>query len=337
MRSDEIFGTTPDGEAVRRVTISSGGLTAKILTWGAIIQDLRLEGHEAPLTLGFEQFQDYLHYINYFGAVAGRHANRIRDGRFTIDGLGYEIEAGDPERNGLHGGSGGYARRNWTLADSGDDFVTLSLADADGTMGFPGALDVRCTYRVIAPATLSVTFTATTDRLTLCNLAQHAYFNLDDGGSTASSGHELVINADAYLPVDEALLPTGEVRAVEGTSFDFRKPREINPLSDAFRYDHNFCLSRRRGSLNRAAWAKGAKSGVEMEVWTTEPGLQFYAGHYVTPDGIGLDGRRYAPFAGFCLEAQTWPDSPNHADFPQAVLRPGETYRQVTEFRFRKD
>jgi aldose 1-epimerase len=336
MGRDEIFGATPDGEPVRRVTISSGALTAKILTWGAIIQDLRLDSHYAPLTLGFEQFEDYLNYINYFGAVAGRHANRIREGRFSIDGVSYDIEAGHPERNGLHGGSGGYARRNWTVAESGEDFVTLSLADPDGAMGFPGALDVRCTYRIVPPGTFSVEFTATTDRPTLCNLAQHAYFNLDDGGSSSSSRHELMIAAETYLPVDERLIPTGEIISVDGTLFDFRKPRQINALAEPFHYDHNFCLRRERGRPARVAWAKGAESGVEMEVWTTEPGLQFYAGHYLTPFGVGLGGRQYAPFAGFCLEAQTWPDSPNHADFPQAILRPEDTYRQVTEFRFRK-
>jgi aldose 1-epimerase len=336
MAEPEKFGATPDGQPVRRMTIAAGKLSANIITYGAIIQDLRLAGHDASLTLGFDHFRDYLDHITYFGAVAGRHANRIRDGRFSIDGVAYAIEPDHPERNGLHGGSGGYARRNWTLSDFGPDFVTLTLTDHDGTMGFPGTLEVGCTYRISAPGTLSVEFIATTDRPTLCNLAQHAYFNLDDGGSTASSGHLLQIDADSYLPVDDRLIPTGEIRPVQGTAFDFGTPREINAAAEPFPYDHNFCLARERRDLTRAALAKGARSGVEMEVWTTEPGLQFYAGHYIKPAGVGLEGRRYEPFAGFCLEAQTWPDSPNHPDFPQAVLRPGETYRQLTEFRFGK-
>ena len=339
MGRDEIFGTTPDGQPVRRVTISGGGLTAHFLSWGAILQDLRLEGHDAPLTLGFERFQDYLDWINYFGAVVGRHANRIRDGRFSIDGTEYRIDAVRPETHGLHGGVGGYARRNWTISTVGDDFVTLSLIDADGTMGFPGNVTAHCNYRLKASGVLSVELTATTDQLTLCNFAQHAYFNLDDGGATDTLGHRLMIAADAYLPVDDELIPTGEVRPVDGLVHDFRRARSILPVNSStpIRYDENFCLALSRGPLRQAAWAQGAKSGVEMEIWTTEPGLQFYAGHHVGSQAPGLGGRRYPQFGGFCLEAQTWPDSPNKPSFPQAVLRPGETYRQVTEFRFRRD
>lgn len=338
MGRQDIFGAAPGGEPVRRVVIAGGGLTANILSWGAILQDLRLDGHDAPLTLGFERFDDYLKHINYFGAVAGRHANRIRDGRFSIAGTDYRIDAERPEAHGLHGGSGGYARRNWHVDGVGADFVTLSLLDHDGTMGFPGSLDVQCVYRLREPGVLSVELTATTDQPTLCNLAHHAYFNLDDGGSTDALNHQLTIAADAYLPVDAGLIPTGEVRPVDGTDFDFRKPRTIGPTDGAapVRYDNNFCLASARGALRRAAWARGGKTGVEMEVWTTEPGLQFYAGQYLTPDLTGLEGRRYQPHSGFCLEAQVWPDSPNRPYFPQALLRPDEVYRQITEFRFRQ-
>lgn len=338
MGAGEVFGTTPAGEPVRRVTIRGGGLTADILSWGAILQDLRLEGHDAPLTLGFERFDDYLKFPNYFGAVIGRHANRIRDGRFGVDGKTYAIDPGHPEKHGLHGGPGGYASRNWTIDDVGEDFVTLSLADPDGSMGFPGALEARCTYRLNGEGVLSLELTATADQSTLCNLTSHAYFNLDDGGETDTGDHKLAIFADAYLPVDEQLIPTGEVRPVAGTEFDFRELRSIRPMpkADLIRYDNNFCLSAARRDLSLVARAEGATSGIAMEVWTTEPGVQFYAGHYVDLDAIGLGGRRYRPFSSFCLEAQTWPDSPNHPHFPQAVLRPGETYRHVTEFRFRR-
>jgi len=335
MVTGEPFGTLPDGQNVRRITISGGGLTAKVLTYGAIIQDLRLDGHAPPLVLGYERLEDYLANVNYFGAVAGRHANRIRDGRFSIDGETYRIDPERPEAHGLHGGSGGYARRNWQLADAGRDFVTLALHDPDGTMGFPGTLDATCTYRLSDGGRISVVFEARTDRATLCNLAQHSYFNLDDGGEGTVLDHRLQIAADAYLPVDDALIPTGEIVPVAGTPFDFRNDRPIrhDGADGQMRYDHNFCLSPARVAMRPVAQLSGARSGVAMEVATTEPGLQFYAGHYTTPAAPGLEGRRYDAFSAICLEAQTWPDSPNQPDFAQAVLRPGETYRQETQFR----
>jgi len=337
MGQAEVFGTAPDGSPVNRVRIGAGRLTARILSWGAVLQDARLDGHAAPLVLGFEQLDAYLRHVNYFGAVVGRHANRIRDGRFTIAGVGYSIDPQRPETHGLHGGTGGYWARNWRLAGFGADFVALALSDPSGTMGFPGSLDVHCTYRVREPGILSIEFTATTDQPTLCNLAHHAYFNLEDGGTSDSLGHRLMIMADAYLPVDGSLIPTGEVRPVEGTAFDFRRPRVIGERAADMRFDNNFCLSSARGALRRAAWAKGAASGVELEVWTSEPGLQFYDGQHIAPDAGGLDGRSYRAFAGFCLEPQVWPDSPNRPYFPQALLRPDEIYRQITEFRFSSD
>lgn len=336
MTAGEAFGTLPDGETVRRITLSGGGLTAAVLTFGAVIQDLRLGGHAPPLVLGYERIEDYIANVNYFGAVAGRHANRIRGGRFAIDGEAYRIDPDRPEAHGLHGGSGGYARRNWRVAGAGPEYVTLTLHDADGAMGFPGTVEAACTYRLSESGTLSAVFEATTDRPTLCNLAQHSYFNLDDGGETEALDHSLRIAADAYLPVDADLIPTGEIAAVAGTPFDFRTDRPIRHVgaNGQVRYDHNFCLSPERAALRPVARLAGARSGVAMDVATTEPGLQFYAGHYTTPASPGLDGRRYDAFSAICLEAQTWPDSPNHPGFPQAVLRPGETYRQETRFRF---
>jgi aldose 1-epimerase len=338
MDRDQLFGTTPTGEPVRCVTIEGGGLTANVLSFGAILQDLRLEGHDAPLTLGFDRFEDYIDHPNYLGAVVGRHANRIRDGRFTIAGVDYQIDPERPDLHGLHGGRNGYGRRNWAISGYGEDFVALSLTDHDGEMGFPGTVDAHCTYRLRAPGILSVEMTATTDQPTLCNLAHHAYFNLDDGGSGDTLSHELRIAAEAYLPVDDELIPTGLVQPVDGTEFDFRAARTIRPSADAgpVRYDHNFCLSSARHALKQAAWAKGAQSGVELEVWSTEPGLQFYAGHYIEEGLRGIEGRSYGPFSGFCLEAQTWPDSPHRPYFPQALLRPDEVYRQITEFRFHR-
>jgi aldose 1-epimerase len=338
MSAGEAFGTLASGETVRRMKLSGGGLTASILSFGAIIQDLRIDGHDAPLVLGYERLEDYLANINYFGAVAGRNANRLRDGRFSIDGREYRVD-GPPEAQGLHGGALTYARRDWSVVETAPDRVVLALRDPDGMMGFPGTLDVRCAYEVSGQGVFSVEFTATTDRPTLCNPTQHVYFNLDDGGASPILDHVLEIDADAYLPTDSTLIPTGEIRPVAGTPHDLRAPRRIafeHAGGQLLRYDSNFCLARQRRPLTRAARATGARSGVGMEVWTTEPGLQFYAGHYILPSDAGLGGRAYAPFSGFCLEAQVWPDAPNHDDFPQAVLRPGEIYRQRTEFRFHR-
>jgi aldose 1-epimerase len=204
-------------------------------------------------------------------------------------------------------------------------------------MGFPGAIDISCTYRLVAPGRLTVSFKATADKPTLCNLAHHSYFNLDDGGAGDILDHRMMIAASAYLPVDDELIPTGVVMPVDGTPFDFRISRPVRERMDGEQigYDHNFCLSASRQPLRLAAWAQGAHSSVEMDVWTTETGLQFYAGKNAGRTVPGLGGRQYGPYAGFAMEPQVWPDSPNRPYFPQALLRPGETYGQETEYRFR--
>ncbi len=337
MKDGEVFGTTQAGEPVRRFVIRGGGLSANIIGLGAIIQDLRLAGHDAPLVLGYDRFESYETDRAFFGAVAGRYANRIRDGRFTIAGQRYQTERNFLGKHTLHGGSEGFSNRPWTVSLHGRDFVTLTLHDPDGTMGFPGALDVTCTYRLKIPGTLSMELTATCEEPTLCNLAQHSYFNLDDGGTGDILDHRLMLNAGAYTPVDGEMIPTGVVKPVDGTPFDFRqaRPLRMETEGEQLPYDVNFCLASARGPLHQVAWAQGANSGVEMEVWTTEPGLQLYTGQYVVPTSGGLDGRRYKAFSGFCLEAQTWPDAPNRPYFPQATLWPGQIYHQVTEYRFR--
>jgi aldose 1-epimerase len=331
----EVFATTEEGEAVQRFSIAGGGLKASIMSWGATLQDLRLAGHEPPLVLGYERFEDYPAHSPYMGATVGRYANRIRDGRFIIAGKRYQADTNFLGRHMLHGGSKGFGTRVWDVALRGRDYVTLSLHAADGEMGFPGAIDVTCTYRLKIPGTLSIEYTATTDEPTLCNLAHHSYFNLDDGGRGDILDHRLMLNASAYLPVDDELIPTGIVQPVDGTPFDFRLARPIRTSGEQLPFDHNFCLAAARGPLHQAAWAQGAASGVEMEVWTTEPGVQFYGGHMVAPDVPGHGGRLYRAHAGFCLEPQIWPDSPNRPYFPQAVLWPGEIYRQTTEYRFK--
>ena len=338
MADGEIFGKTGEGVSVHRFSITGGGLTAHIMNWGAVLQDLRLAGHDAPLVLGFDRFEDYPAHSPYMGAIAGRYANRIAGGRFAIAGTTYQADRNFLGKHTLHGGSKSFGKQVWDVLLHGDDFVTFALHDPAGAMGFPGALDVTCTYRMKIPGTLSVELSATSDEATLCNLAHHSYFNLDDGGSGDVLDHRLMLGAEAYLPVDEELIPTGVVKPVDGTAFDFRQARTIRLEQEGEQvlYDHNFCLAAARGPLRQAAWAQGFSSRVEMEVWTTEPGVQFYAGAKVGPPVPGHGGRVYKPYAGFALEPQIWPDSPNRPYFPQAVLWPGEVYRPVTEYRFSK-
>lgn len=337
MKDAEAFGTTKAGEVIRRFTIRGGGLTANIIGWGAIIQDLRLVEHDAPLVLGYDRLESYEKDTAYLGTVVGRYANRIRDGFFTLAGKRHQSERNFLGKHTLHGGSVGFARSPWSVSLHGRDFVTLSLHDPDGSMGFPGALEVTCTYRLKIPGTLMVEFTATADEPTLCNLSQHSYFNLDDGGAGDILDHRLMLNAGAYLPVDEEMIPTGQVMPVDGTPFDFRQARPLRMEDEGGQlpYDQNFCLSSSRGTLRQAAWVQGGTSGIEMEVWTTEPGLQLYTAQHLAPAGPGLGGVGYRPFAGLCLEPQVWPDAPNRPYFPQATLFPGEKYHHATEYRFR--
>ena len=218
----------------------------------------------------------------------------------------------------------------------GRDFVTLTLHDPAGTMGFPGALDVTCTYRLKIPGTLSIELTATCEEPTVCNLTQHSYFNLD--GADTALGHEISIAADFYLPTNDKQIPTGEIRSVEGTVFDLRHPTPMRRTEDGEQvlYDHNFCLSPERRAKRKVALAYSPASDITLEVHTTEPGVQFYSAFKLNVPVPGLDGRHYGPFAGFCLETQIWPDAVNHPDFPYAILRPGETLRQETDYIFKK-
>ncbi|WP_416799486.1 aldose epimerase family protein [Ciceribacter azotifigens] len=332
----ELFGQTAAGEPVYRVTLKGGGLTMKVITWGTVIQDLRLEGHGHPLVLGFETFDDYPLHSPYFGATPGRCANRIAGGRFKLDGREYQLERNENGVGHLHGGSDGIARRNWEIINLAPDRVELTIVDPDGRAGYPGNCSITAIYTLQEHGVLSIVYTSATDRPTLANVCQHSYFNLD-GGEDAL-GHDLMLAADAYLPVDDRLIPTGEIRPVNGTPFDFRtmSPMDRQLGGERVLYDHNFCLSPARVEKRTVAIARSITSGVAMEVRTTEPGVQFYAGAKLNVPVAGLEGPRYGPFAGFCLETQTWPDAVNHSNFPNAVLRPGEVLRQETEYVFSK-
>ncbi|MCQ4632877.1 galactose mutarotase [Shinella sp. CPCC 100929] len=333
---NEIFCRLENGETVERITIKGGGLTAHVLTWGAVIQDLRLEGHDAPLVLGFEDLVAYREHSPYFGATPGRCANRIAGGRFSIDGQDFQLERNERGVTHLHGGSDGTGRQNWHVAGQGADFVTLTLTDPAGRAGYPGTCALSCTYRLSGDGVLAVTYEATTDAPTPVNLCQHSYFILD--ASLDALGHEIRLQAEHYLPVDENLIPTGEIRPVAGTPFDLRDwtPLRRQTEEGSVAFDHNFCLSTARQAKRPVAEVRSPLSGITLSVLTTEPGVQLYTGAKVAPPVPGLDGRRYGPFAGFCLETQTWPDAINHENFPNAVLRPGETLRQETDYIFRK-
>ena len=332
----EIFGHTEFGEPVYRVTLKGGGLTMKVITWGAVIQDLRLEGHAPPLVLGFESFADYPRHSSYFGATPGRCANRIAGGKFSLDGETYQLECNENGRGHLHGGSEGLAKRNWEIADLAGDRVVLKIVDPDGRAGYPGNCAVTAIYQLQDGGVLSVGYRSTTDRPTLANICQHSYFNLD--GRNDALGHDLMLAADAYLPVDELLIPTGEIRPVDGTPFDFRSmaPMRRQAGGSQVLYDHNFCLSPDRVAKRPVALARSINSGVTMEVRTTEPGVQFYSGSKLNVPVPGLEGRNYGPFAGFCLETQIWPDAVNQNGFPEVILRPGDERRQETDYVFAK-
>ena len=236
----------------------------------------------------------------------------------------------------MHGGEAGFGNRNWQIEDYGTDFVVLKLISVDGDMGFPGELIARCRYHITPDQGLQVELTAETDAPTLCNLAHHSYFNLQGEGNIL--GHEIMIAADHISMMSDQLLPTGELLDVGGSDFDLRNMRVISGgMADgSLRYDHNYCLSRDRVELREVAVVKAANSGISMRVITTEPGLQFYDGAKVSVPVTGIDGRSYGANAGLCLEAQCWPDAPNHKHFPSVELRPGDEYRQVTEYQLER-
>jgi len=325
----EVFGQMPDGTEVLRLTLRGGGLVARVLTLGAIVQDLRLEGVPHPLVLGAETPAAYLGPMAYFGAMVGRFANRIAAGRFVLDGVAHQVPCNFRGRHALHGGTIGSGARLWRIDEQRADSVTLALSMADGEMGFPGNLAVRLRIALPGNGALHFDIGATTDRATPCSFSHHGYFTLDDTGDL--SQHRLRVPAADYLPVDEDLIPTGEIAPVAGTPFDYRQPRSLHRQA----IDHNFCLARQRQPLRPVALLESGASGLGLRVDTTEPGLQVYTATHLPPEGLaGLDGRRYRAFAGVALETQGWPDAPNRPHFPPAILRPGDGYRHSTRYTF---
>jgi aldose 1-epimerase len=338
------FGKTADGEDVEIFTLrNTGGIEVKAITWGGIITAITTpdrRGALADIVLGFDSIDGYLTDHPYFGALIGRYGNRIAGGRFTIDSHEYRLATNNGP-NHLHGGVKGFDKQLWTAEIIGNNAVRLSRVSPAGEEGYPGELQVAVVYSLTNYNELIVEYTAHTDLPTHVNLTQHSYFNLAGAGSGDVLGHELMIAADAYTPVDAALIPTGEIASVAGTPFDFRTPAPIGARIDAAHpqlrhgrgYDHNWVLNRNGDSLQLAARVIEPKSGRVLEVATTEPGLQFYTanalGRIKGKGGLAYDRR-----GGFCLETQHFPDSPNRPDFPATVLRPGTTYSTRTVFKF---
>ena len=346
------YGRLPDGRAVTRFTLANrNGTSAEILDYGGILVSLRAadrDGRHDNVVLGCPDLEGYCADRSNFGALVGRYANRVAHGRFRLDGTSYQLACNDPP-NALHGGHQGFNRALWRAEireNGGGTVLALRHVSPDGDEGYPGTLTVEVRYALGADDALRIDYAATTDRPTIVNLTSHGYFNLAGEGSGDVYGHELMIAADAFTPVDAALIPTGEVRSVAGTPFDFRAAapigRSIRAADEQILrgggFDHNFILrSADAGALRLAAVVREPRTGRVLEVSTTEPGVQLYSGNFLDSSRPGSLGRPYRQGDGFCLETQHFPDSPNRDGFPSTVLRPGQTLRSTTVYRFGTD
>ncbi len=302
------------------------GTTASVLDWGATLRDLVIPaagGRRQRVVLGYQRLDDYLANPAYFGAIAGRHANRIAGGRFRLDGRDHQLTLNEAGRTHLHGGVKGFSHQPWRIAARSEASVTLALTSPDGDQGYPGTVEARCTYTLSGGGTLQIDLDATADAATPLSLAHHSYFTLEDGADIR--GHRLQIGAARYTPVDADLIPTGAIVAVAGTPYDFQTARPIDVA-----LDHNFVLS----GAGPAAIVTSADGRTRLTVTTDAPGLQVYDGRGVAALGPGIGGQHHFPYAGLALEPQTFPDGPNQPGFPDAILRPGQTWRQRSAFRF---
>jgi aldose 1-epimerase len=332
----ERFGST-GGEDVQEITLTGpDGIEMRVLTWGAVIRDLIVPTSHGSqrVVLGLNSIEDYIAHSPYFGAIVGRYANRIGHARFALDGQTFKLDANEG-RNQLHGGSKGFGTRLWTIIEHEPASVSLALVSEDGDMGYPGRLVATCTYSLHEHGTVRISLEATCDRPTPVNLTTHSYFNLD--GSADISSHHLMIAGDYITPTAPDLIPTGEIERVHDTAYDFTSLQPIGAPQLMHRrvcYDINYVLRGDGGELTHAATLKSLKSGISMELWTTEPGVQFYDGRMLNIPVPGLGGVHYGPHAGLCLEPQRFPDGPNKAHFPPCILEPGAVSQQISELRF---
>jgi aldose 1-epimerase len=342
----EPFGTTPDGQAVDIYTLHNRhGVEARIMTYGGILVSLKVpdkSGHLGDVVLGYDNLDSYVKNSPYFGALIGRYGNRIAKGHFTLDGTACTL-ATNNYPNALHGGEKGFDKRVWsaTTKESTDGpQLILEYLSKDGEEGYPGNLDVTATYTLMRDNALRLQYRATTDKDTVANLTQHSYFNLAGQGDILN--HLVTIRADRFTPVDATLIPTGELKPVEGTPFDFRAPtaigarigQEDEQLKFGGGYDHNWVINKEFGKLDLMARVTEPESGRVLEVFSTEPGLQFYSGNFLDGTITGKGGWVYQHRAAFCMEPQHYPDSPNRPEFPTVELKPGQVYHHTIMYRF---
>ena len=344
----ESFGKTADGQNVDLYKLTNAkGMEVKITTYGGIITSLKVPDRKGKLddvVLGFDNLDPYLKGGPYFGALIGRYGNRIAKGRFTLDGVEYKLAVNNGE-NHLHGGIKGFDKVVWSAKSArtrNGAAVVLTYLSKDGEEGYPGNLSVKVVYSLTNANELRIDYSATTDKDTVINLTSHSYFNLAGQGNGDILKHRLSINANRFTPTDAGSIPTGELKSVRGTPFDFSKATVVGArisqddeqIKFGNGYDHNFVLNGKMGTLRRAASVSESSSGRHMEVWTTEPGIQFYTGNFLDGTLIGKDGKVYKQRYGFCLETQHYPDSPNKPKFPSTVLKKGGHYRTTTIYRF---
>jgi aldose 1-epimerase len=345
------FGSLPNGTEVALYTlVNDRGMKAAITTYGGIVVSLHIPDREGKLedvVLGFDTLEEYVDHNPYFGCLVGRYGNRIAKARFTLEGVEYVLAQNDGQ-NHLHGGRQGFDKRVWMAQAVESAFgpsLVLRYTSPDGEEGYPGTLSIEVVYTLTGDNALRIDYTATTDKTTVVNLTNHSYFNLSAGAADDILGHEMQIHADRFTPVDDSLTPTGELRPVAGTPLDFRTSTPIGARIDADDeqlkfgggYDHNWIVNGQAGNLRPAARVYEPISGRIMEVLTTEPAVQFYAGNMMPPSMPGKGGRTYLRRGGLCLETQHYPDSPNHPSFPSTVLVPGEVYETTTVFSFSVD
>jgi len=343
----QAFGTVPEGRVDLYTMTNSRGMEVRAMNYGGIIVSLRVpdkKGVLADVVLGFDTLDAYLNNKPYFGAIIGRYANRIANGKFTLNGAGYRL-ARNNGMNSLHGGLKGFDKVLWR----GEQFennqgigVVFTYTSKNGEEGYPGNLKAKVTYTLTDQSELQIEYQATTDEATPVNLTNHSYFNLVSEGNGDILKHNLILNADRFTPVDSTLIPAGELRSVAGTPFDFTKPTAIGARIDtnneqlaiAHGYDHNFVLSRKGSGLELAGRVHEQQTGRALEVYTTEPGVQFYTGNFLDGTITGKHGHAYNKHAGLCLETQHFPDSPNHSNFPWTILKPEQTYNSRTVYKF---